>query len=74
MAMTEVNFRKMSKANRLKWSRVKCKIDLNTISQSPRKNSQKKNFVANNFTADYNLKDPTDSVNFMSNKFDNLGE
>jgi len=60
-AMTEVNFRKMSKANRLKWSCLKCKFD-------------KTDKIINTTTADYNLRDLTDSVNFMSNKFDNFGE
>lgn len=75
-ATTDVNFLKMSKDNRLKWSCLKCKFDPNTqlISQHSGKTIQSMNLVANTSSADYNLKDLTDSVNFMSNKFDNFGE
>lgn len=64
----------MSKANKQKWSCLKYKLDPNTIYQLPGKTIQMKNLVANTSTADYNIKDLTDSVNFMTNNFDNSSE
>jgi len=63
----------MSKANRQNWSCVKCKSDPNAIYQHLGHTSQKKNLVVNTSSADYNLKDLTDSVNFRCNNFDNFG-
>jgi len=75
IAFREVTFHKMSKATKQKWSCFKCKLDSNTASQYQDNIIQTKNLVASTpskYTT--NFKDLAESVDFMSNKFDNFGE
>lgn len=72
VALRESAFRKMSKTAKQKWSWGKCKYTNDSKTKSPNLNIKKGNEV-NVLTNDsfFNL---TDSVNFMSEKFDTFGK
>lgn len=71
--LREATFRKMSKATKQKQSCFKRKLDSNSAFQYPDNIIQTKNLITNT-SSNNNFKDLADSVNFMSNTFDNIDE